>query len=411
MKHLCVISDLGSEADEDSCGFLPQKSGYATAAVHVAQEPEKQGGAVVPPITMSSTFKFKSLTEPLNNFIYGRLGNPMRDTLEQCLASLEGGKVGFAFASGMGAISATALLLNKGDHLISNEDVYGGTYTLFSEFIPRLGVEVTFIDMMDPNNLEKAIKKNTKMVYFETPTNPSIKVIDIEVTVKQVKKHGNIMVVVDNTFLGSYLQRPLDFGADIVLYSLTKFMNGNSDVILGGAIVNDAGIAERLRFIQRIVGIIPSPFDCYLVNRSLKTLAIRMERHKVTSLAIAKWLYFHPQIRDVMHPGLETHMQQHIAKKQSTGHSGVFSFAHFGNLKNSEKLCAALKVFTLAVSLGGHESLIEIPSQMTHKLVPEDVKKRLGITDNVIRVSVGLEDYKDLIEDLEQALLVAFCEK
>ncbi|XP_026739380.1 cystathionine gamma-lyase-like isoform X3 [Trichoplusia ni] len=348
------------EADEDSCGFLPQKSGYATAAVHVAQEPEKQGGAVVPPITMSSTFKFKSLTEPLNNFIYGRLGNPMRDTLEQCLASLEGGKVGFAFASGMGAISATALLLNKGDHLISNEDVYGGTYTLFSEFIPRLGVEVTFIDMMDPNNLEKAIKKNTKMVYFETPTNPSIKVIDIEVTVKQVKKHGNIMVVVDNTFLGSYLQRPLDFGADIVLYSLTKFMNGNSDVILGGAIVNDAGIAERLRFIQR---------------------------------------------------SLETHMQQHIAKKQSTGHSGVFSFAHFGNLKNSEKLCAALKVFTLAVSLGGHESLIEIPSQMTHKLVPEDVKKRLGITDNVIRVSVGLEDYKDLIEDLEQALLVAFCEK
>ncbi|XP_026739376.1 putative cystathionine gamma-lyase 2 [Trichoplusia ni] len=395
--------------EDDFCGFLEQKPGYSTAAVHVAQEPEKQGGAVVPPITMSSTFKFKSLTEPFNTYIYGRLGNPVRNTLEEVLAALEGGKIGFTFASGMGAISAVSLLLGKGDHLITSEDVYGGTYTLFSEFTPKLGVEVSMVDVSEPGVLEKTLKKNTKMVYFETPTNPSIKVIDIEETVKKVKKFDNkIMVVVDNTFLGSYLQRPLDFGADIVLYSLSKFMNGNSDVILGGVIVNDPAIGDRLRFIQRIVGIIPSPFDCYLVNRSLKTLAIRMERHKMTTLAIARWLECHPNIKEVMHPGLKSHKQRNIAKKQSTGHSGVFSFRHCGDVKVSEKLCTSLKIFTLAVSLGGHESLVQIPSQMTHKLVPDDVKKRLGITDEVIRVSVGLEDCEDLIEDLDQGLKIAF---
>ncbi|CAH0578398.1 unnamed protein product [Chrysodeixis includens] len=393
----------------DFCGFLPTIPSYATTAVHVAQEPEDQGGAVVPPITMSSTFMFKSVTEPYHKFIYGRLGNPMRNTLEDCLAALEGGKVGFTFSSGMGAISATLLLLSCGDHLVTTEDLYGGTYTLLTSIVCRFGIEVTFTDITVPGNLEKAIKKNTKMVYFETPTNPSIKVVDIEETVKITKKKGkDILVVIDNTFLGSYLQRPLDFGADLVVYSLSKFMNGNSDVIMGGAICNDPDIAERLRLLQRILGIIPSPFDCYLVNRSLKTLAIRMERHKETTLAVARWLETHPKVQEVMHPGLKSHKQRHIAKKQSRGHSGVFSFRHCGDLKVSEKFCTSLKVFTLAVSLGGHESLVQIPSQMTHKLVPDDVKKRLGITDGVIRVSVGLEDCEDLIQDLDQGLKCAF---
>ncbi|CAH0592616.1 unnamed protein product [Chrysodeixis includens] len=396
--------------DEDGfAGFLKPVPGFATTAVHVAQEPENQGGAVVPPITMSSTFKFKSLTEPYNKFIYGRLGNPMRDTLEECLATLEGGKVGFTFASGMGAISATLLLLSDGDHIVTSEDIYGGTYTLFSEILPRLGIQVSFVDISEPEILDQAIRKNTKMVYFETPTNPCMKVIDIEATVKAVKKRGKIMVVVDNTFLSSYLQRPLDFGVDIVVYSLSKFMNGNSDVIMGGAIVNDPEIADRLRLIQRILGVIPSPFDCYLVNRSLKTLSVRMKYHKKTTLAVAKWLHFHPDVREVMHPGLDFHEQYCISQKQTRGHSGVFSFRHYGDIKYSEKLCNSFKIFTLAVSLGGHESLVQIPSQMTHKLVPDDVKKRLGITDDMIRVSVGLENYEDLIDDLDQGFKKTFC--
>ncbi|XP_021192439.1 cystathionine gamma-lyase [Helicoverpa armigera] len=389
-------------------GFLKQQPGFATVAIHAGQEPEKwNSAAVVPPITLSTTFKQPAPAEH-TGFEYGRSGNPTRNTLEECLAALEGGKHGFTFASGLGAITTVAMLLNQGDHIISIDDLYGGTNRLLRQVITRLGIEVTFTDITVPGNLEKAIQSNTKMLWLETPTNPNLKVVDIAAASKVVKEHGDIIVVVDNTFLTCYLQKPLDFGADIVLYSLTKYMNGHSDVVMGSAATNDDALAEKLRFLQNAMGVVPSPFDCYLVNRSLKTLALRMERHKESALIIAQWLEKHPKVTEVMHPGLPSHKHYEIAKKQMTGHSGVFSFKHCGDLKESRKFLSSLKIFTLAESLGGYESLAELPSVMTHASVPEKQREELGITHSLIRLSVGLEDVEDLIQDLERAFSEAF---
>ncbi|XP_046966604.1 cystathionine gamma-lyase [Vanessa cardui] len=390
-------------------GFLKQKPGFSTIAIHEGQDPEKwKSAAVVPPIVTSTTFKQPAPAEH-TGFEYGRSGNPTRNTLEECLAALDDAKYGLTFASGLGTTTSVISLLKNGDHLLSSDDLYGGTNRLFRKVADRFGIETTFVDFTNLEVLEKSLKKNTKMVWIETPTNPLLKVADIAAIVKIAKAYDeNIITVVDNTFLTPYLQRPLQHGADIVVYSLTKYMNGHSDVIMGSAVLNDSDLEKRLRFLQNAMGIVPSPMDCYLVNRSLKTLALRMEQHKKSSLIIANWLLKHPRITEVMHPGLPSHPQHDIARKQMTGHSGVFSFKHTGGLKESKKFLSSLKVFTLAESLGGYESLAELPSLMTHASVPEEQRAELGITDALIRISVGLEETDDLIADLEQAFKLAF---
>uniref|UniRef100_A0A2A4IWB3 cystathionine gamma-lyase n=1 Tax=Heliothis virescens TaxID=7102 RepID=A0A2A4IWB3_HELVI len=356
---------------------------------------------------MSSIYKQPGPDE-LKAHIYPRIGKQSRHTLEECLAALEGAKHCLTFASGTGAITTAIMLLKKGQHIVAMNDVYGGTHSLFSNIVSRMGIEVTYTDLSVSGNLEKSIKPNTKMVFFETPTNPVLKVIDIAAVAKAAKKHGDIVVVVDNTFLTPYLQKPLKFGADIVLYSITKYLNGHTDIVMGAILVNDSKKADKLKYLQGVSGIVPSPFDCYMVNRSLKTLALRMERHKESGLLIAGWLDMHPKIVEVLHPGLPTHPNHVLARRQMCGHSGVFSFRHCGGLKESKKFLCALKVFTLTVSLGGYVSSAEIPSLMTHSFVPEKERLALGITNSLIRVSIGLEDVLDLIEDLDRALRIAF---
>ncbi|CAD7091236.1 unnamed protein product [Hermetia illucens] len=389
--------------------FKPQPQGFATKAIHSGQSAEQWSShCVVPPIVMSTTFKQDAPSEH-RGFEYGRSGNPTRNVLETCLAALDNGKYGIAFASGLGALTATLSMMNAGDHMIVSDDVYGGTGRLIRNLAHRFGIESVFLDATDINSVRKAIKKTTKLILVETPTNPLMKVVDIQLVAdlaKEYKAQG-IIVAVDNTFLSPYFQRPLELGADLVIYSLTKYMNGHSDVIMGAAITNCADIHSQLRFLQNATGIVPSPFDCYQVNRSLKTLSLRMQQHSKNSIAVANYLEKHPFVKSVLHPGLESHPQHQIVLKQTYGHSGIMSFYIKGGLEESKKFLKALKVFILAESLGGYESLAELPSIMTHASVPADERLRLGITDSLIRLSVGLEDIEDLIQDLEQALKAA----
>ncbi|XP_058442650.1 cystathionine gamma-lyase isoform X2 [Malaya genurostris] len=359
--------------------------------------------AVVPPISMSTTFKQFGPAQHAG-FEYGRSGNPTRNVLETCIAALDNGKYGLTFSSGLGVTTAIITMLKAGDNIVAGDDLYGGTNRLLRNVAMNMNISIDFVDATDLAKVENALKPNTKLVWIETPTNPLLKVIDIEAVCAIVHKVPGITVVVDNTFLSSYLQRPLDLGADIVMYSLTKYMNGHSDVIMGAAVMNDEALYEKLKFLQNATGIVPSPFDCYLVNRSLKTLALRMERHKSNSLAVAKFLEKHPKIERVLHPGLPSHPQHELAKRQTFGHSGIMSFYIKGGLKESTLFLKSLEVFTLAESLGGYESLAELPSVMTHASVPEEQRAVLGITDGLIRISVGLEDVDDLIMDLKQSL-------
>lgn len=392
----------GVERAED--GFRAQPKGFATKAIHVGQDAEQwTSRAVVPPISMSTTFKQFGPAQHAG-FEYGRSGNPTRDVLEKCLASLDNGKYGLTFSSGLGATTTVITMLSAGDHIVAGDDLYGGTNRLLRNVAMKMNITVDFVDCTDLAKVEAAVKPNTKLFWIETPTNPLLKVIDIEAVCHVAHKFPEVVVVVDNTFLSAYLQRPLDLGADIVMYSLTKYMNGHSDVIMGAAIMRDEALYEKLKFLQNAAGIVPSPFDCYLVNRSLKTLALRMERHKSNSLAVAKFLEKHPKVERVLHPGLPSHPQHELAKKQTYGHSGIMSFYIKGGIEESTVLLKALEVFTLAESLGGYESLAEVPSVMTHASVPAEQRAALGITDNLVRISVGLEDADDLIMDLKQAL-------
>jgi len=384
--------------------FKQQPKGFATKAIHSGQEAEQWSHlAVVPPIVTSTTFKQFGPAD-FKSFEYGRSGNPTRQVLEKCLAALDNGKYGLTFASGLGATTAITQLLSTGDHILCGDDVYGGTNRLFNKVIHNQGVQVDMVDLTNLDNLENAIKKNTKLLWLESPTNPILKGLDIEAIAKVAHSHADIIVVVDNTFLTSYFQRPLELGADLVIYSLTKYMNGHSDVIMGAAITNNEDLHNKLRFLQNASGIVPSPFDCYQVNRGLKTLAIRMEQHSKSSLIVAKYLESHPFVEKVLHPGLPSHPQHELALRQTYGHSGIMSFYIKGGINESKKFLQTIKVFTLAESLGGYESLAELPSAMTHASVPEDQRKKLGIWDNLIRLSIGLEDVDDLIEDLEIAL-------
>merc|ERR1711931_32709 len=380
---------------------------FATKALHSGQEPEQWNSmAVVPPISLSTTFK-QDAPADFKKYEYGRSGNPTRDVLEQCLASLDGAKHAMTFSSGLAACTALTHLLNAGDHIISMDDVYGGTNRYFRKVASRMNIETTFVDATNPSNIEAAIKPNTKMVWVETPTNPTLKVVDIAAVAAITKKHPNIFLVVDNTFLSSYFQRPLELGADIVMYSLTKYMNGHTDVIMGAAVTNSPDLHERLRFLQNAIGPVPSPFDCYLVNRSLKTLKVRMEEHQKNALIVGKWLEQHPGIESVRHPGLPSHPQHELVKRQCYGHSGMMSFYLKGGLNESKKFLSALKLITLAESLGGYESLAELPYLMTHASIEEKERVALGVTDNLVRLSVGLENAEDLIADLDQAFKIA----
>jgi cystathionine gamma-lyase len=389
----------------DELGFRKQEPGFATKAIHTGQKPEQWNSrAVVPPISLATTYKQFGPGQHAG-FEYSRSGNPTRNVLEACLAGLDNAKHALTFASGLGTQTAIISTLKTGDGIITGDDIYGGTNRLFRNLAVNMGIEVSFVDMTDLKNLEKAIKPNLKLVWLETPTNPIMKVIDIKAVADMIHSTTKANLVVDNTFLSAYFQRPLDLGADIVMYSLTKYMNGHSDVVMGSIATNNEEIHEKLRYYQNATGIVPSPFDCYLVNRSLKTLSLRMERHFKNAMAVAKWMEVHPKVDKVIHPGLPSHPQHKLSLSQTFGHSGMISFyIKDSNLEKSTKFLQALKVFTLAESLGGYESLAELPAVMTHASVPVEQRDVLGINDSLIRISVGLEDIHDLINDLDQAL-------
>ncbi|RYZ82180.1 MAG: aminotransferase class I/II-fold pyridoxal phosphate-dependent enzyme, partial [Proteobacteria bacterium] len=331
------------------------------------------------------------------SFLNGNYLNP------QDVDNVEGGKYALAFASGLAANDCILHLFTPGDHVVCGDDVYGGTFRIFDKVFKPMGIEFTYVDLTNPENLEKAIRPNTKMVWMETPTNPTLKLVDIEKLAK-IARAKNVISVVDNTFMSSFFQKPLALGADLVVHSVTKYMNGHSDVVGGAIVLNSDALYERLKFYQNAIGAVPAPMDCFLVMRGLKTLHLRMERHDHNGRAIATHLEKHAKIERVIYPGLTSHPQHELAKKQMTGFGGMITFYLKGGIKESRAFLESLKIFTLAESLGGVESLIEHPAIMTHASIPAETRKELGIADNMIRLSAGVEDLKDLIADLEQAL-------
>ncbi|XP_038601870.1 cystathionine gamma-lyase [Tachyglossus aculeatus] len=388
-------------------GYLPPFRHFATEAIHAGQAPEQwRSQAVVPPICLATTFKQLAPGQHLG-FEYSRSGNPTRNCLEKAVAALDGAKYSLAFASGLAATVNITHLLKTGDQIICMDDVYGGTNRYFRRIAVEMGLKLSFVDCSKLNLLEAAIRPETKLVWIETPTNPNLKVIDIEACAQIVHKHGDIILVVDNTFMSAYFQRPLALGADICMYSATKYMNGHSDVVMGLVSVNSEDLYQRLQFLQNSLGAVPSPFDCYLCNRGLKTLQIRMKQHFQNGLAVAKYLESDPRVEKVIFPGLPSHPQHELVKRQCTGCPGMITFYIKGNLQHAETFLKNLKLFSLAESLGGYESLAELPAIMTHASVPKEDRDALGISETLIRLSVGLEDSEDLLEDLDQALKAA----
>ena len=375
---------------------------FETLAIHAGQGPDPAYGAVMTPIYQTSTFAFKGVNQP-GKFDYSRSGNPTRKALEDCLAALEGGTAGFAFATGMAAEATLLAALCQGDHVLVHDDLYGGTYRLLTKVTANCGVGVDFVNMRNLPALAKAIRPNTKLLWTETPTNPLMNLLDLAAIAKLAKEKG-VATVCDNTFLSPYFQRPLDLGIDIVVHSTTKYINGHSDVVGGALITKNPKWAEKLGFLQNAMGTCAGPQDCFLVLRGLKTLAIRMEAHNRNSLELARWLSNHPKVKAVLHPGLESHPQHELAKRQMTGFGGTFSFRLRGGKDEAFRFLGGVKLLTLAESLGGVESLIEHPATMTHASMPEEVRLALGITDDLIRISVGIEHIDDLIADLEAAL-------
>ncbi|BFZ16617.1 hypothetical protein BsWGS_19655 [Bradybaena similaris] len=385
---------------------------FATDVIHEGQEPEQWNSmAVIPPISMSTTFKQFAPAEHAG-FEYSRSGNPTRSCLEKCLAASEGARYGLCFSSGLAATTTLTYLLKAGEHIISMDDVYGGTNRLFSKCSAKMGLEVSFVDCSNVQAVLDNLKPTTRMLWIETPTNPTLKLVDITAVCQAVRAvtedwSEKPFIVVDNTFMSAYFQRPLELGADMVMHSLTKYMNGHSDVVMGAILLNDDELASKLKFFQNALGAVPSPFDCYLCNRGLKTLPVRMKEHMKNGLAVARFLESHPAVEKVVHPGLPSHPQYDLAKRQMIGYSGMLIFYIKGGLQEARTFTKSLKIFTLAESLGGFESLCELPSLQTHASVPEDQRRALGITDSLIRLSVGLEDTEDLINDLDQALRAA----
>lgn len=378
---------------------------FGTKAVHAGQDPRQwTHRPVIPPISMATTFMQTAPAEHAG-YEYSRSGNPTRNCLEKCIAALEGAKYSLCFASGLATTLNLTYLLKSGDSIICFDDVYGGTNRYFRVCAENMGVKTIFVDARNPENVRKAIKSNTKMLWMETPTNPTMKIVDIKAIADIAKNSSSSpILVVDNTFMSSYFQRPLQLGADIVMHSLTKYMNGHSDVVMGAIATNNEDLYKRLLYLQNALGAVPSPFDCFLVNRGLKTLHVRMERHMENGLAVARFLEKHPMVEKVLHPGLPSHPQHELAKKQCSGFSGMVSFYVKGGREEAQTFIKNLKYVTLAESLGCIESLVEIPSLMTHQSVPEEQREKLGITENLIRMSVGLEAKEDILNDLNQAL-------
>ena len=377
---------------------------FATRCIHAGQEPDPTTGAVMMPIYATSTYVQQS-PGVNKGYDYARTKNPTRMAFERCIADLEGGTAAFAFASGLAAISTSLECLDQGSHVISVDDLYGGSRRLFERVRKRsMGIEVSYLDLSDPDAIEAAIRPNTRLVWVETPTNPLLKLVDLERVAAIAKKRG-IWAAADNTFASPYVQRPLEHGFDLVVHSTTKYLNGHSDMIGGVAVVADnAELSERLKFLQNAVGAIQGPFDSFLALRGLKTLALRMERHCTSGLKIAAWLERHPKVRRVFYPGLASHPQHALAKKQMHAFGGMISAELEGTLDDARRFLERCQLFALAESLGGVESLIEHPALMTHGSVPVDVRAALGISDTLVRLSVGIEDSDDLIADLDAAL-------
>lgn len=384
---------------------VPPFPHFATKVIHDGQEPEQwSSGAVVPPISMSSTFKQDGPGQH-KGYDYSRGGNPTRDCFEKCVASMEGAKYALTFASGLGATSCLMMMMKSGNHIITSDDVYGGSNRLFSKVLCNHDLEYSFIDCTNLDLIEKTIiPGKTKMIWIETPTNPTMKVIDIEGVCKIAHKHEDIIVVTDNTFMSPYFQRPLMWGSDISFSSVTKYINGHSDTVMGCIATNNDEIYKKMKFLQNATGIIPSPFDCFLANRGAKTLQLRMQKHQKNALAVATFLESHDMVEKVYYPGLPSHPQHELVKKQCSGYSGMVSCALKGDLETATTFMKNVKLFYLAESLGGYESLLELPALMTHLTVDPAHRAMLGITDSFIRLSIGLEDAEDLIADLDQAL-------
>jgi len=375
--------------------------GFSTDAIHAGQTPDPATNAVIPPIHLTTTFYQEEIGKH-KGYVYTRSGNPTRDILQKNIAVLEKGKYALAFSSGLSAIHALSTVLKAGDHAIVSNDVYGGTYRLFQKFLVDYGIEVTFVDSTNVENVEKAIKSNTKLVHIESPTNPLLAISDIE-EIARVCKSKKILLSVDNTFMTPYFQNPLLLGADVVVHSTTKYLGGHSDLLGGVLVFNSDELYERFKFVQNSIGAVLSPFDSWLLIRSIKTLALRMERHNYNASQIAIFLENHRKVKRVYYPGLRSHPQFKIARKQMTGFGGMVSF-EVENFDVANSILKKFKIFTLAESLGGVESLVCHPATMTHASIPKEIREKNGLTDGLIRLSVGIEDLDDLLRDIAQAL-------
>lgn len=375
--------------------------GFSTDAIHVGQSPDPTTGAVMTPIYMTSTYAQPELG--INKgYSYGRTNNLTREALENNIASLEKGKYGIAFSSGVAAIHSLMGLLKPGDHVIASKNIYGGTYRVFENFMKNFGIEFSWVDMSTIEDIELAIKDSTKLVFMETPSNPLLILTDLKAGSEICRKH-NLISVVDNTFMTPYFQRPIELGADIVIHSSTKYLNGHSDVIGGVVVTNSEVYNKKIRFMQKSIGAIPSPFDCWLTLRATKTLAVRMEQHNKNAAAVAEFLKDQSYVEKIYYPGLSEHPQYELAKKQMSGFGGIVT-ADFGDITIAKKLFKNTKIFELAESLGGVESLLNHSATMTHASVPKKERTQMGITDSLVRISVGIEDVDDLIDDIDSAI-------
>ena len=375
---------------------------FATKAIHAGQEPDPSTGAIMTPIFQTSTYAQAGLGDH-KGYEYSRSHNPTRTALENCIAALEDGQFALAFASGMAAETAILSLLSAGDHIVSCDDLYGGTYRIYERIMRRYNVETSYVAAANIAGYEAAIRPNTKLLWLETPTNPLLRLIDIAAVAKIAHQH-NLLVVVDNTFASPYFQQPLNLGADIVVHSTTKYINGHSDVIGGVIVTNNDDVYQSIKFYENAAGGVPAPFDSWLTLRGIKTLAVRMRQHEENARAIASFLSEHPRVEKVYYPGLVTHPDHELAKRQMRGFGGMVSFQFKGTYADVDKVVRRFKVFALAESLGGVESLVCHPASMTHGSIPKDIREARGLTDTLLRLSVGIEDIDDLLNDLEQAL-------
>lgn len=374
---------------------------FSTKAIHVGQEPDPETGAVITPIYQTSTY-VQEAPGVHKGFDYSRTANPTRRALEECLASLENARFGLAFASGVAATAAVMNVLSAGDHVVVGDDVYGGTFRLFDKVFKRYGIDFTWVDASDLAAVQAAVRPETKLLWVETPTNPLLKLVDIA-ALANIAREAGVIFAVDNTFATPYLQNPLDLGADVVVHSTTKYIGGHSDVVGGAVLTNRQDLYDTVKFHQNAVGGVPSPFDCWLTLRGLKTLAVRMRAHEANARAVADWLAGHPAVEKVFYPGLASHPQYELARRQMRGFGGMVSFVLKGGFEAASAVGRNTKLFVLAESLGGVESLMCHPVTMTHGSIPKDIREARGVTDGLLRLSVGIEDAEDLLADLQQA--------